>query len=1018
MDKFYVSYRSPIAVFLLLLLVAGGYALTNIKTGLFPDITFPKIKIIAENGEQPIDNMMVTVTVPLENAVKRVEELRMIRSTTSRGSCEISAFLNWNSDVDLGKQRIEAQITAIRQSLPPGVVTTVEKMNPSILPVMGFSLHGAGHSAVELRDLAEYTIKPILARIEGVSDVAVTGGKVKEYQIVLDAMRMSNFRITPAVIENVLAQSNFIASNGFMTDFNRLYLTLTDAAVDNLEELRNTVVLTTAQGVVRLRDVADVHIGERREFVRINADGDDVPLIALLKQPKANLIDVTDAVHARLDEIAAILPPGVTLRTYYDQSTFVSGSIGSLRDVLWIGLLLALLVTVVFLRSLKASSVVLVTIPVTLALTLAVMQAMGATFNIMTIGAIAAAIGLVIDDAIVVVEQIHRTHEEHPDEAGSHLVGRGVQYLLPAMIGSSLSTIVILLPFALMSGVAGAYFKVMTDTMIITLVCSFIVTWIGLPVVYLLFSRSEAKSLPTPKVPRQRNWVLFFLRRPWITGAFVLLLAVAGGFSITRLPSGFLPEMDEGSIVLDFDSPPGTSLEDTDRMLRVVDGILHDTPEVEHFSRRTGTQMGFFITEPSRGDYLIQLRNSRSRSTEEVSDDIRRRVEAAQPALKIDFGQVIGDMLGDLMASVQPVEVKIFGDDPHRLTVLADSVAAVIRRVPGTADVFNGITIAGPEISMEPYIAQLAQYGMTPSDFQYQMQTRIEGSIVGGMLEKNRMVDIRMMGEAHRNSATALHSGSLFLPDGRLKPINEFSSLHLRNGVAEIDRENLKPMVAVTARLNNRSLGDVLADIRSQVAREIALPPGFQIEYGGAYAEQQQAFGELLVILLLALLLVFIVILVLFRTVGVALVIIGLALLGTTGSILALLFTGTPLNVGSYTGIIMIVGIIGENAIFTYQQYHSARENGSNRDDALVFSISTRLRPKLMTALGAIAALFPLALGIGTGAQMHQPLAIAIIGGLLVALPLLILVFPTALRLLERSEPESNKPRPVIPPAA
>jgi cobalt-zinc-cadmium resistance protein CzcA len=1002
MNNYYLKYKGPIAAILVLTVIGGVYSGTKIKTGLFPDITFPKIKIIAENGEQPVDKMMVTVTVPLENAIKRVEELKMLRSVTSRGSCEISAFLNWGADVDLGKQRVEAQIGAIKQDLPPGVDIVVEKMNPSILPVMGYSLEGEGRSPIELRKLAEFTVKPILSRVQGVSEVAVIGGKVKEYHILLDLMKMSDLRVTPQMVADVFSRSNFVSSNGFSSDYNRLYLTLTDATIGAKDELANTVIVNSPKNKIRLEDIAQVEIAERRDYVKINANGKDVPLIAIVKQPRANLLEVTNAVKDQLTEVQRVLPAGVTLRPFYDQGDFVRGAINSLRDVLWIGLLLAMFVTVLFLRSLKASSVILVTIPVTLCLTLVILHALNYTFDIMTIGAIAAAVGLIIDDAIVVVEQIHRSWEEHPDAKSSELAAGAVRFLFPAMIGSSLSTIVIFLPFVLMGGVAGAYFRVLTDTMIITLVCSFFVTWIGLPVIYILFSTKPHGPAREPRVPKDRPWVRYLVRRPFFAGAFAAMLIAFAVVILPRLPSGFLPEMDEGSIVLDYLSPPGSSLEATDRMLRVVDQVLQETPEVESFSRRTGTQLGFFITEANNGDYLIQLKNGRKRTTNEVANDIRARVETLVPALQVDFGQVIGDMLGDLMASVQPIEVKIFGDNHKKLTALADSVAAVVESTRGTADVFNGVVIAGPEVRFEPRTADLAQYQLTPSDLQFQLQTRIEGSVVGGILEDNQIVDIRMMEERKNAPIDALRHGLIFLNDGRLKPMDEFADVVLTGGVAEIDRENLKPMVAVTGRLENRDLGSTLKDIQTRVKHRIALPPGYQIVYGGAYAEQQQAFGELLSILIFAVLLVFIVILFLFRSFTACVTIVSIAVLGCAGSLLALFVTRTPLNVGSYTGIIMIVGIIAENAVFTYMQFRDARRRSMNKDDSLAYAISVRLRPNLMTALGAVSALFPLALGIGTGAQMHQPLAIAIIGGFVIALPLLLFVLPTTLRYLEK----------------
>lgn len=1002
MKKIYLEYKGQIAVLLLFILLGGIFSLINLQPGLFPDITFPKIKIIAENGQQPVDKMMVTVTIPIENAIKKVQNLQILRSITSRGSCELSAFLEWNTDVDLGKQRIEAQINSIKQDLPPEINITIEKMHPSILQVMGYSLEGDGKSQIELRQIAEYTVKPFLSQIEGVAEIAVIGGKIKEYHVIMNPVMMSNLGITPQTLSDVLSKTNFVASNGYLSDYNRMYLSVTNAAVDGKESLENMVVKNTPLRSIRIKDFANVIIAEKKEYVKINANGKDVPLIAVIKQPNANLIKTANEVQKKVGELGLLLPKGVKLVPYYNQADFVNDTIHSLRDVLWIGLILAIAVTFLFLRSLKASSVVLLTIPITLSLTLIVLYVAGYTFNIMTVGAIAAAIGLIIDDAIVVVEQIHRTHEEHPDEGSFQLVAEAIHYLFPAMVGSSLSTIVIFLPFVLMSGVAGAYFKVMTDTMIITLLCSYFVTWIGLPVIYMIFSKETHNIGINNKEVKQRKWVDYFIKRPVIALLFSVILIIVSILILPNLPSGFLPEMDEGSIVLDFLSPAGTSLEESDKMLQKVDEILKQTPEVEKFSRRLGTQMGFFITEPNNGDYLIQLKKNRSKTTEEVADDIRKKVESVLPALEIDFGQVIGDMLGDLMSSVKPIEIKIFGDDHEELKKLGAQTAKLVEEVNGTADVFDGIIIAGPEMTVEPDIAKLSQFGLSPTDFQFQMQNKIEGNVVGNIIEKNKLTDIRIIESGKKSpSIEEIKNSRIFLPNGKFKPINEFAKFKLSKGVAEIERENLKMMVIVTARLNNRDLGSTLKDIQQKIKSELVLPIGYNIEYGGAYSEQQQAFSELLMILLSASLLVFLVILFLFRNIKVSILIILLAVLGVSGSLIALFITNTPLNVGSYTGIIMIVGIIGENSIFTYLQYREAKKK-VNRDEAIVYSISTRLRPKLMTAFGAITALLPLAIGIGTGAQMHQPLAIAIIGGLIIALPLLLVVLPTVIRILEK----------------
>lgn len=575
------------------------------------------------------------------------------------------------------------------------------------------------------------------------------------------------------------------------------------------------------------------------------------------------------------------------------------------------------------------------------------------------------------------------------------------------MVGSSLSTIVIFLPFVLMSGVAGAYFKVMTDTMIITLVCSFFVTWIALPVIYLRLSRKVnrvKKNKVQHKVPNQK-WVGFFITKPYLSLIIIGALAFSVYFIYPKLETGFLPEMDEGSIVLDYNSPPGTSLEETDRILREVEKILVKVPEVEAYSRRTGTQMGFFITEPNRGDYLIQLKKSRTKTTEEVISDIRKKVESTQPALRIDFGQVIGDMLGDLMTSVQPIEVKVFGNDQATLQTLSKKIAAIIGKVEGTADVFDGIVIAGPSINIEPNYSAMAQYGITASNLQFQMQSSLEGNLVGTVYDKDQLSNLRLIYPGSKTLSVAdIEKTPVFLPSGKLHPINQLANIRINNGDAEIQREDLQSMGVVTARLEKRDLGSTIKDIQKSINDNIVLPQGYAIVYGGSYADQQQSFKELLIILISSSLLVFGVILFLFKDFSISMIILLISVLGISGSYMGLYFTGTALNVGSYTGLIMIVGIIGENAIFTFLQFRESLKLSNNVDEAIIYSISTRLRPKLMTALGAIIALLPIAMGIGTGAQLHQPLAIAVIGGFIIALPLLLIVLPSLIRLFYKNK--------------
>jgi CzcA family heavy metal efflux pump len=1003
MNNFFVKHKSGLSTLIFLVLLGGIFAYSKMQTSLFPEITFPKIKVIADAGQQPVDKMMVTVTKPLENAIKKIPNLKTVRSTTSRGSCEISAFVDWNADLDVSKQQIESRINQIRTDLPAGIQITVEKMNPSILPVIGYALESTNRSPIELKKIANFTIKPFLSQVDGVSEVRVIGGKEKEYWIELNQSKMVAYGITPEAVSQVLSQTNFITSNGYLSDNRFLYLTLTDAQITTKSDLENLVVINNGKGIITLKDIATVAIEEAKEYIKVNANGKESVLIAIIKQPSANLITMSTDMDEKLKELQKIIPKDIKIKPYYEQSSFVGDAVKSVTDSLLIGLFLAIIVAILFLKSVKASATILIVIPVTLCATLLVLYFTGQTFNIMTLGAIAAALGLIIDDAIVVVEQIHRTHEEHPDEPTTALLQKAIHYLFPAMVGSSLCTIVIFLPFALMSGVAGAYFKVLTDTMIITLICSFFVTWILLPVVYLLLTKkdsnpSEVKLVKEHHEVKSQSWVAYFIEKPLLSFSFCALLIISIVLILPRLETGFLPEMDEGSIVLDYESPPGTSLEETDRMLIEVEKIIHTIPEVEAYSRRTGTQMGFFITEPNRGDYLIQLKKDRSKTSNDVIDEIRLKVETSQPALRIDFGQVIGDMLGDLMSSVSPIEVKVFGNNQQELQKIAKEVAHIVEKTEGTADVFDGIVYAGPSISITPNYNQLSQYGISPANLQFQLQTLLEGNVIGSILELDKAVPIRMIYPNTQNrNLEEIRKIFIFLPNGKSIPITNLVTISISKGIAEIERENLQMMCVVTGRLDNKDLGTVMQNIKKEVSSKVTLPSGYYIDYAGAYKDQQQSFKELLLILMASCLLVFGVLLFLFRNLKVAFILLFISVLGIAGSYLLLFLTNTPLNVGSYTGLIMIVGIISENAIFTYLQFKETFLSSNNKKQSLVYAISTRLRPKLMTALGAIIALLPLAIGIGTGSELHQPLAIAVIGGFLIAMPLLLIVLPSLL---------------------
>jgi CzcA family heavy metal efflux pump len=1027
--NYFQVFSKPILFVGSLLLMAGIFSYTRMQTNLFPEVLFPRITIIADAGQLPVDRMMITVTKPIESALKRVPGVTSVKSRTSRGTSTIDIFFEWGSDTYSKKTQTESRINEIKNFLPPGVNFSIEAMNQSLFPVYGFTLESKTHSQVALRDQANLLLRPLFAQVNGISNVVVRGGKAKDFVVIPDAVKLSSLGLTPNNIITAFNNNNFVMSNGYASDYRRLYLTLTDTRVNDVDELGNIILKNDGSRMVKLKDIASIEVQEQQEFVIINANGSNAVLIDLVKQPGINLIDFAKDVEDRATEARRILPKGYELKPYYDQAAFVGDSIHSVIKTIYEGLFLAIIVMIIFLRSWRASAVVLLTIPVTLAFTMLVLYLAGITINIMSLGAIAASIGLIIDDAIVIIEQIYRGHEDHPEKDKFTIVKEAIHGLFPAMVGSSLATIVIHFPFRLMSGLAGSFFKELSDTMQLTMITSFLVTWLLLPVLHLMIGyrhslKPNQHSHDRAEAIDRLKWLTWFFKKPIIAIMLVLVLGVAAWLASGRLETGFLPELDEGTIVLDYISPPGTSNEETDAICKDIEKIVSAHPDVESYSRRTGIHMAFTSDPPNIGDYSIQLRKDRTKTTDEVINELRKEIEANVVAMEeISFGQRISDLLGDLMSTPQPIQIKIFGDDYDMLQKLSKQADTLLQQIPGIADINNGLVTAGPSIVFIPDQEKLSLYKILLSDFQLQLtaytagiplglnanvptpspaQAAMTGGLQIGQLqegEQMRRILLRFT-DFVSNDLDHIKRQLIFLPDGTTRPISFFCNIKIIPGEIEYRREDLKSAVILTTRLENRDLGSAIRDIQSTFAKNLPLPQGYTISYGGAYAEQQQSFKELLIILGMATLFVFGVLMFLFKEWKISFLVLFISVMGITGCILALYIVGIPLNVSSYTGIIMIVGIIAENAIFTVNQFRQNFSETKNVDESINYAIALRIRPKLMTAIGAILALMPLALGIGLGAQMQQPLAIAVIGGFTAGLPLLLLVFPTFIRLL------------------
>ncbi|RLD36510.1 MAG: AcrB/AcrD/AcrF family protein [Bacteroidetes bacterium] len=1019
--NFYKIFTKPILLVGVLIFIAGVFSFTQMQTNLFPAVQFPRISLIIDAGQIPIDRMMISVTQPIESAVKKVNGVRVVKSSTSRGSATVEVYFEWGLDIYSLKPQLESRINEIKNFLPPGVNISAEVMNQSLFPVYGYTLENPDKTDVDLKDLANVIVQPGFSQVRGISNVIIRGGKSKEYVIAPITEKMIALGLVPQDIITAFDNNNFVSSAGFLPDHYRMYLTLLDTRVHDLEELNNIIIKNKNGRIIRVKDIAEIKLEEQQEFVKINANGNNAVIVDLVKQPGINLTVFANDVENKAQEIRKLLPKGFELKPYYNQSTFVTESVDGTMKTIYEGLILAFIVIILFLRSWRSSLVVMLTIPVTVAFSFLVLHLVGITINIMSLGAIAASVGLIIDDAIVIIEQIYKNHENHPDKDKYQIVQMSIKFLLPAMIASSLSTIVIHFPFRLMSGLAGSFFRILSDTMQLTMIVSFLVTWLFLPVLHLIIGyKHSLKSKPIKDSVKKISGLTWFYNKPAFSIVFILLLISIAYYSTSKLETGFLPELDEGSIVLDYYSPPGTNIDETDRLCQEMEKVILANSNVESYSRRTGIRMSFRSHPAHEGDYSIQLKHDRNKTTEEVISELRHDIAVKVPVLNIEFGQRIADLLGDLIGKAQPIEVKIFGDNYQELQVIADQCHIVMQNIPGIVDIDDGLVPEGPSLIFTPKLDKLALYNVSLTDFDMQLKAIIEGVPLGrsaaipkpspdqaAMTSGLQIGDIQEGQQMRRvimrfvdfadNDIELLKKQAIFLADGSTRPVSFFCDLEPQSGDVIESREDLKPTIILTARLENKDLGTAISDIKNEFAKKIKLPPTYSIEYGGAYAEQQQSFRELMLILALATLFVFAVLMFLFKRWRIAFLILFLSLMGITGSLIMLYIFNIPLNVSSYTGLIMIVGIIAENAIFTVFQYFSELKNES-RDFAIKNAINLRLRPNLMTALSAILALIPLASGIGIGAQMQQALAIAVIGGFIVGLPLLLIVLPTFLQ--------------------
>ncbi len=1040
----WVARHSRPTIFLILTLaLLGGYLAFTIPVSVFPSTNFPRVLIAVDNGVMPIDQMMVTVTRPIEEAVNSVPGLLTVRSITSRGSAEIDLYFRWDLDMFQTLQYVNAALSRVQPELPPSAKVQAHRMTFASFPIVGYSITSATVPQTQLWEMATYEMKPRLNRLEGVATVIVQGGQEPEFQITPDPAKLLTASVTVTDILDAVRRTNLVDSPGLLERNHQLFLGLVNGQVQTPEEIANTVIKSTPAGIpVRIRDVATVAPNVKPVYTVVTANGKPAVLLNINRQPDGNTVQVADEVHTEIERIRKTLPPGVEIQPFYDQSIIVGESIKSVRDAILLGLILASIILVVFLRDWGTSLVAGLVIPVTVLVTFIALKVMGQTFDLMTLGGLAAAVGLVIDDAIVVVENIvlHRDAGQSRLEA----IESALREITVPLIGSTITPVVVFIPLIAITGVTGVFFRALAVTMSVSLLTSLALalTWTPNLSQYFIRGRREkenresgsrvgeaqatnpqeavsATSENQSEIDAQHllaaedahlsgfflrvvnfheRWLRRALERPRMLLLFSLVLIAVSYVCYRFSGSDLLPAMDEGGFVLDYIMPAGSSLAETNRVVGHVEQILRETPEVESTSRRTGLQLGLAaVTEANTGDVLVKLKSKRHRDVEEVMAEVRAKIKQQEPALDLDFIQVLQDMIGDLTSAPEPIQIKLFSQNPKQLQEWAPKVADAIAKINGVVDVLNGIdnTVSGPAVTFQVDPSVAARAGFTAEEIAVDASAILEGEPAPMPVVTNgRAYTLRVrFPAANRASLEAMRDTLLVSSSGHTATLGALSTVVESPGQNEIRRENLQRQVAVTARLEGTNLGSGMAAVQKTVSG-LHLPSSIRVEYGGTYQEQQRSFHDLVIVLVLAVLLLFIVLLFEFGTFAAPVAILSSALLSTSGVFIALLITRTTFNISSFMGMIMVIGIVAKNGILLLDADQKMRGLGLSSEDAMLQAGRRRLRPIVMTALATVAGMLPLAFAIGAGSQMLQPLAIAVIGGVLISMVLSLIITP------------------------
>jgi HAE1 family hydrophobic/amphiphilic exporter-1 len=1010
------SIKRPltIAVLVTVVLILGGVSLSRLNIDLYPEMNLPVAAVITDYpgaGPQEVENL---ITRPLESVLGTVSDLDSIQSVSSTGNSLVIVFFNWGTDMNFAALQMREKVDLIKSYFPDDAGNpTVFKMDPNMLPILQMAV--SGRDPVRVKQVTEDVIQPRLERVPGVAAVRVEGGAEREIQVLVDQARLQGYGFSLNQIVQALQMENMNVSGGQVKEGKKDLLVRATGEFKDPEEIKNLVLTSPAGTTVHLGDLAEVRDGVKEATHISRVNGKPGLTIMINKQSTANTVQVARDVKKALREMEKDIPEDFQVSILLDQSEFIEQSIQSVVNKIFGGGLLAMLVMLVFLRNLRSTLIISTSIPISIIFTFVLLYFNDMTLNLISLGGLALGVGLIVDDAIVVLENIYRHRQQGYSLVDAARVA--TDEVASPVIASTLTTIAVFLPIVFVEGLASQLFKPMALTVSFSVGASLAV---ALTLVPLLASRflkltevregtfsGRVYGASEKWFDRLHNrykntlaWALSHRKRV-ITGVTVLFIASLA--LIPRVGAEFMPTMDEGYVKVTVDMPNGTSLEETDRAITAVERLAERIPEVKNIYSSIGftgsESMGGEVSS-DRGQVYFELveKSRRSRSTGEVAEELRGLVRDI-PGADIQVSATGPASEGQGMGA--PVQVNIKGDDLATLTRLAGEAAKIIEQVPGTRQVDSGLAEGLPEIRVVVNRDKAAQYGLSGAEVSSTLRTAIEGTVATRYRTGEDEIDVRVqLANAASARLADLKSLTVMSQTGVTVPLGTVADLIEQEGPTSINRQDQSRFVSITANLSGRDLNSVVKDIRSRLD-DLPLPPGYFIEYGGQNEEMMKAFGNLGLALILAIVLVYLVMVAQFESLIYPFIIMFSVPVTITGVVLSLLLTGRTFSVPAFIGVILLAGIVVKNAIVLVDYVNVLRRRGMARDEAILQAGPTRLRPILMTALTAILAMLPMALGIGEGAEGQAPLATVVVGGLLFSTLITLILVPVVYTIMD-----------------